>query len=178
MTENLEGLTNAELVGVYNALNPDKPLSAWKGKKDVLISRIGEQRKKVLDGAKAIEPKAEAAEEPVTVREADVEAGHAVPDAERTIRQAALELLCHVDYYEDRTKKSADDNRVGKGSKNARSVGLPYDEVIRRIQQEFPDCQTTVACLRWYSVKVRVEEHGYEGLKLPQRRPRVKPRRA
>lgn len=94
----------------------------------------------------------------------------------RTIRAAAIDLLCHVEFFEDRTKKPDTLlNAVKEDHPQSRSVGLPYDEIIRRIQAEFPDCQTTVACLRWYSVKIRVEEFGYEGLRLPQRRPRVKP---
>ncbi len=96
----------------------------------------------------------------------------------RTIRAASLDLLCRVAYHEDKTKKSADDNRIDGDDKNARSVGLAYDEIIRAVQDEFPGCSTTVACLRWYAVKVRVEEFGYEGLRLPQRRPRVKPARS
>ncbi len=95
----------------------------------------------------------------------------------RTIRQAAIELLCHVDHHEDRDEPSGPDNVVSGDHEGARSVGLPYDEVIRRIMDEFLPlgrCETTVACLRWYAVKIRVEEHGYEGLRLPQRRPRVK----
>jgi len=64
--------------------------------------------------------------------------------------------------------------RVEAGAKGARSVGIPYDEIIRRIKDEFPEAKTTAACLRWYAVKVRVEEFGYEGFRLSQRRPRTK----
>lgn len=103
------------------------------------------------------------------------EAGKGDGSPRRTIRDASLDLLCHVAYYEDKTRKPSDENRVPSDHKNARSVGIAYDEIIRRIQEEFPGCQTSVACLRWYAVKVRVEERGYEGLRLPQRRPRVRP---
>ncbi|AKQ75798.1 hypothetical protein FDH82_gp08 [Roseobacter phage RDJL Phi 2] len=99
-------------------------------------------------------------------------------EPKRTIKAASVDLLCHVAYYENRDEKSSDDNRVEADDPKARSVGLAYDEIIARIQEEFPGCNTSVACLRWYSVKIRVEEHGYEGLKLPQRRPRAKPKTA
>lgn len=180
-TENLEALTNAELVGIYNGLCPEAPLKAWKGKKSVLIERIVKLRDAELSNDTtasapiAEEPVAEApveAEEPEAPQED--ETGEA-PAPTRTVRAAALELLCHVAYYEDRNEKPGDDNRVEEGTQNARSVGIPYDEIIRRIHVEFPDCQTSVACLRWYAVKVRAEEFGYENLRLPQRRPRVKP---
>lgn len=96
----------------------------------------------------------------------------------RTIREAALDLLCRVEYYEDKSRKPANDNRFDEPAPERRSVGLAYDEIIRRLKEEFPDGQTSVACLRWYAVKARVEEKGYEGLKLPQRRPRVRPTKA
>jgi len=99
--------------------------------------------------------------------------------SDRTIKAASVELLCHVAFYEDRDEKiDPEKNVVEASNPKARSVGLAYDEIIRRIQDEFPGCSTTVACLRWYSVKIRVEEHGYEDLRLPQRRPRAKPRTA
>lgn len=86
-----------------------------------------------------------------------------------------MDLLCHVDYYEDRTKASSADNRVAADHPQARSVGLPYLEIVRRVRDEFPGANTSVACLRWYSVKMRVEEFGYEGYRLAQRRPRARP---
>lgn len=98
------------------------------------------------------------------------------PTGARTIRAAAIDLLCRVEYHEDRNKKSDPTNRVEASVPGARSVGLAYDDIIQAIKAEFPDANTSVACLRWYSVKIRVEEHGYEGLRLPQRRPRAKPR--
>ncbi len=137
--------TSTQLVGIHNGLNPEKPLKAWKGKKAILIGTIEKLQK-------AAKPKTDV----------------------RTIRAAAIELLCHTDHYEDRDQPRG--AKVSKDHKNARSVGLPYDVIIAMIAEEFPTCKTTVACLRWYSVKIRVEELGYEGLRLPQRRPRAKPR--
>ena len=130
-------------------------LKNWKGKKSVLIARIRVHEAELRD----TEAHAKEGEKPA-----------------RTIRAAAIELLCHVDYHEDRDKPSGPDNVVGEDHGDIRSVGLPYDEIIRRIKDEFSAvrCETTVACLRWYAVKIRVEEHGYEDLRLPQRRPRVK----
>ena len=147
--EELLAMSNTELVELWNrkALGPE--LSSWKRKKELLVDRI-------LEGFEAIEPEPEPE-----------------PKSERTIRVAALELMCQVEYYEDKTKKSGPDNVVDEGHKNARSVGLPYLEIIRRIKEEFPEAQTSVACLRWYGVKARVEEFGYEGYRLVQRRPRA-----
>lgn len=90
-----------------------------------------------------------------------------------TIRAFALELLCEVAHHEDRTKDPAEDNVVAQDAEGARTVGLPYDTIIEKIKERFPECNTSIACLRWYAVKVRAEEYGYEDLRLPQRRPRV-----
>ncbi len=159
MTERLTDMTNAALVEKHNDLAfaaGQDVLKNWKGKKSVLIDRI-------------------------RVHEAEIEAieAYTKEDEEkpaRTIRAAAIELLCHVDRHEDRDKPAGLDNAVDEDHASARSVGLPYDRIIDLIKEEFSSvrCETTVACLRWYAVKIRVEEHGYEGLRLPQRRPRVK----
>lgn len=166
-------LTNHDLVKVYNGLNPDKskPLGNWKGKKDVLAKRILKLQKVLGKKTGTSKPKDTAKTKARSIKPKAT--GNA---SLRTIRSAALEHLCHVAYYENRNEKPSPDNVVSKGSKNARSVGLSYGEILDLISDEFPGCKTSAACLRWYSVKVRVEELGYEGLVLPQRRPRAKPR--
>ena len=114
--------------------------------------------------------------EPMETREVSDDA---VAASGRTIRAAAIDLLCKVVYHENRDEKSnPEKNVVAADHPRARTVGMAYDDIILAIQEEFNGCKTTVACLRWYSVKIRVEEHGYEGLRLPQRRPRAKPRTA
>lgn len=73
----------------------------------------------------------------------------------RTIKVAAYELLLATD-YEDHTQ---------------RRVGFSYDEILRRLRAEFPECDTTDKCLRWYAVKLNED-----GAKLPWR-PRRPPKR-
>jgi hypothetical protein len=94
----------------------------------------------------------------------------------KTVRECALDHLCTVDFYEDRAQESG--HKVDPSDPNGRSVGFPYDYVLDRIREEFPLCNTTIACLRWYAVKVRAEEEGYEGWRLTQRRPRQKVKKA
>ena len=176
----LRTLTNAKLVGVYNGLITwdMKPLSAWRGQKEVLIDRILpllDSNISILGDGDRKRARTEATEKPEPKKVEPVETGN---DEVRTIREAALQLMCHVDYYEDRNKKAGPDNAVRDSHPAARSVGIAYLDIIARIQDEFPDCQTSVACLRWYAVKVRVEELGYEDYCLPQRRPRAKPSRS
>lgn len=183
-------------------------LKAWKGKKDLLIDRIVEMREQVAKAHpepmwdedeptdESIDAIAEATDdeferamagEPVQATEEAQAALDTLTDDERetletdeptrTIKAASVELLCHVSHYEDRDAKPGT-TTVEATDPKARSVGLAYDEIIRRVQDEFPGCSTSVACLRWYAVKIRVGEHGYEDLRLPQRRPRAKPKTA
>lgn len=183
--------TNAQLVEFHNELAANlegvEALKNWKQAKTKLIERIEGLQAQIADAEIDAEDDDELTSVTVnseTFEQTDTPTeepqGEPIPEEEpkRTIKAASVDLLCHVAYYEDRDEKSSDDNRVDADHPKARSVGLAYDEIIRRIQEEFDGCNTSVACLRWYSVKIRVEEHGYEGLKLPQRRPRAKPKTA
>jgi hypothetical protein len=73
-----------------------------------------------------------------------------------TIRDTSLALLCHI------VETNEDD----------RSVGLPYKEIVEIIHELHDNSKTSIECLRWYAVKIRAEEEGYEGIRLPQIRPR------
>ena len=164
----LEAQTNAQLVDIYNTYSP-KPIASWKGKKSVLIDRINALVDEAKDGILAeVEAKVEVEAEANVEAEAEAEAE---APKRRTIRLAAIELLCTVVSYEN---KFDTDEPVDADNPNARSVGYSYPQIIDLIKLEFPKAQTTAASLRWYSVKIRVEEPGYEGHRLPQRRPRAK----
>lgn len=73
-----------------------------------------------------------------------------------TIRETSLELLCHEDFTNN----------------DGRTVGLPYSDILNAVRELFPDCETSLECLRWYAVKVRANERNFVGYKLPQVRPR------
>lgn len=89
----------------------------------------------------------------------------------RTIRAASIELLCRVDYYEDRDKPFG--TKVEADHPNARSVGLPYKVILARVKRRFPTHKTTMFGLYWYAGRIRMGDPGYEGLRLAQRRPSV-----
>ena len=202
----LSAMTSKELVAIHNGLAPQcgaNDLSAWKGKKEVLVERILEMREQVSREHPEPMWDDEATDESIdTIAEATSDeferamAGEPIPvpveaqtaldqvleqsdgqsdEPTRTIKAASVELLCLVTHYEDRDAKPGT-TQVAKDHPKARSVGLAYDEIINRIMEEFPDASTSVACLRWYAVKIRVGEHGYEDLRLPQFRPRAKPK--
>src|SRR5690606_31520806 len=149
---------NADLTELNNALvdqaGGKRIQTIWKGKKSDLVESILEMQAAIdarnaeaaatmddeddedLDrGAPVEEADDDLGQEP-SGSELDAEAETVVspdePAAKQTIRATALDLLCTVAYYEDKTRKSDDDNRVEAGHKNARSVGYDYHEIIRR----------------------------------------------
>ena len=85
----------------------------------------------------------------------------------RTIRRRALELL-------EAQIKGPDGKPMT--DVDGRSVGLKYMEVLNVIQEEFPEASTSVACLRWYVVHLRMDANdlGLPWPDLPQIRPRAK----
>ncbi len=93
-------------------------------------------------------------------------------DTKKTIKQQSLELLCHVDFYEDVKQDKSLKNRVDADHPNAKSVGLSFAVILEMITQANPGCRTSIACLRWYAVQVRAETDGFVGYILPYRRTR------
>ena len=83
----------------------------------------------------------------------------------RTIRHRALQLL------EARIKGS---DGMPMVDEDGRSVGLKYLEVLDILRSEFPEASTSVACLRWYIVHLKIDanDQGLPWPDLPQRRPR------
>ena len=55
----------------------------------------------------------------------------------KTIREVAEALLIEVAREED-----------------GKPIGHPYDYVLERVLDEFPEANTTVKCLRWYNTKL------------------------
>lgn len=130
---------------------------------------------------RAEEPAAELVPAPDPVKETGstfelTEADRArLPEKAATIRETSLRLLAWVHFYEDKNRPVGEDNRVPETHPRAGSVGLTYNEIIRIILSHFPDAKTTVACLRWYAVKVRAGETNYDQWRLARRRPRLVP---
>jgi hypothetical protein len=185
----LQTLTNNELVGIHNGLNPDKPLKAWKGKKTVLIEKIESLQISIAkQDSINNEPEEHTSVEPENDEILEVTETEPADDAKpeqtrkatgNTIRATAVKLLMVRQYYEDKTEKPGPDNHVSMDHTNARGVGIPYDEVLAQIHEDFPGCKTSVACLRWYMVKIVAEEFGYEDQPWQNmRRPRSKPKKS
>lgn len=61
------------------------------------------------------------------------------PRSARVIRVAAEELLL---------------KKLGIGA-DGRPAGMPYDNILAELKQEFPESSTSISCLRWYATKMR-----------------------
>ena len=83
----------------------------------------------------------------------------------KTIRRRALALL------EERIKGP---DGLPMKNEDGRTVGLKYKEVLHIIKTEFPEASTSVACLRWYIVHLKIDanDQGLPWPDLPQLRPR------
>ncbi|QIW86609.1 hypothetical protein AMA2_50 [Achromobacter phage AMA2] len=90
-------------------------------------------------------------EEKVVVKEPKVK-----KERGETVKDYACALLCEV-----------------VGQQDGRDVGMPYETVLEHILVKFPEAKTSVNCLRWYAGKIRIEAHGYVGLKMPAIRQRA-----
>ena len=78
------------------------------------------------------------------------------------LKTAIMAALTHVDYYEDRdTRRPVDPDTPG-----ARSVGLSYREIQRRVQVEHPGGKVSIMTIRSYA-----RDAGQEGRAMPYRRP-------
>lgn len=75
-----------------------------------------------------------------------------VARGDKTIREVAEALLVEVVSNED-----------------GKPIGHPYDYILERVLEEFPDANTTVKCLRWYNTKLNSDP----SVKMPVR-PRKK----
>lgn len=83
----------------------------------------------------------------------------------RHIKNRAHELLLHHVVDEDGRKLLKD----GKYT-----VGYTYQQILEMLSDEFPECSTSAAALRWYVVHMRADadDQGLPWPPLPQVRPR------
>lgn len=84
----------------------------------------------------------------------------------RHIRQRAHALLLHHVTDEETGEPVLKDGRY--------TLGLTYQEILRILSEEFPECSTSAAALRWYVTHMK-DDATREGLPwpaLPQVRPR------
>jgi hypothetical protein len=154
---------------LLDLLSSDAPrLKVWKQKKTALIDKI-EALEFDLPDEKVEDPippvfSTDISEESGGIPRLDIfDPSEYEEFRGETIRETSLKLLCHVERID------TTDNR---------SVGLTYEDIEKTVRHLFPDGKTSVACLRWYAVKVRADEKGYEDWVLPQKRPRSNKGRA
>lgn len=163
--QNLDGMTNSQLVEYYNGLGPVKPIKQWKGKKSVLIARIhtAEKQGSAVEKSTAPDARGGSSVTPSKGRAAEPKADKPKKKT-GAIRQLACALLKEVSYYEDKNEEVGPHNRVAEADSDARPVGLTFAEILAKVKAEFPEAKTSYACLRWYGVHLR-----NAGVVLPRR---------
>ena len=78
------------------------------------------------------------------------------------VKAAILALLVRVDYYEDRATRRP----VASDAPGARSVGLPYREILKRVRAQYPGGRASIMTIRSYARDAR-----QKGMAMPYRRP-------
>lgn len=96
----------------------------------------------------------------------------------RSIKAAALDYMTRVDFFESKKLDIGEDNRCEADDADATPVGFTYAKIIDMIKEEFPECETSVECLRWYAVRVNHGDDGYNVGPLPRRPRKVSKKRA
>ena len=89
----------------------------------------------------------------------------------KPIGARTCELLCQIDYYEDKTKFPHSSNRVGSEHPNAGSVGLPYKTILNILRKEFPYAKINCMSPSYYAHAI-MNDVQYDKWKMPRRRPR------
>lgn len=84
------------------------------------------------------------------------------PTRRGEIKTTIMAALVHVDYYEDRDTRQP----VGPDAPRARSVGLSYREIQRRVRAKHPGGKASITTIRSYARDAK-----QEGQPLPYRRP-------
>ena len=84
------------------------------------------------------------------------------------LKAAIMAALAYVDHYEDRnTRRPMEPDAPG-----ARSVGLSYQEILRRVRARYPDSRVSILTIRSYARDAK-----QEGWAMPYRRPQSTRRR-
>ena len=127
----------ADLVAIYNS-KAKTQITTWKSGKTKLIERIEALPEPRVNGTSVPIPGDEYAVAIAAVGASDRD----------TIQVVSEKLLEAVAYEHD-----------------GRKWGIPYNQILAEVQGVFPDCKTTVACLRWYAAHLN-----QDGVVLPQRK--------
>ena len=91
-----------------------------------------------------------------------------VPPRRGELKTAIMAALAHVDHYEDRDTRGP----VGPDTPGARSVGLSYQEIQRRVRAQYPGGHVSILTIRSYARDAK-----QEGWAMPYRRPNSMRRR-
>ena len=78
------------------------------------------------------------------------------------LKAAILTALVHIDHYEDRDTRRP----VEPDAASARSVGLSYREIQRRVRAKYPGGNVSIMTIRSYARDAKLE-----GWTMPYRRP-------
>lgn len=176
--KNLGQMKTSELVVEYNAVSGKPAITKWKRKVSdlhafLLKARPGEF---FLESAAPSDPRGDfeapaselkaQAVRPKDHDEADVEKpkAKAKPTKKSSkkstsdVERGAIRRECEALLLKTR----------GTDPKTKRPLGLPYSEILDKVQAKFPGAETSLNCLRWYATKMN-KRTGSERVVMPTR---------
>lgn len=153
-----KGIKLSDLFDENGIAKPAKPTEAAKSTEAAkepseVTSGIASMFSQINSATKAKEPKAESRTASAPKDKAEKKEKKAKGSV---IRHVAEGLLMEVITHDE----------------DGRPYGHPYDVILAKIHEQFPEGKTSVACLRWYAVHMRDR-----GERVPNR-PRVAPKKA
>lgn len=105
-----------------------------------------------------------------------------ITDLSSTDKPAVIEMIRKQNHRlkrHIRPRAEALLQQVVSTNEDGRTVGYSYADVLDILAQEFPECSTSAAALRWYVVHLwsEADDEGRPRPKMPQLRPRSAPRK-
>jgi hypothetical protein len=85
------------------------------------------------------------------------------------IRDFIIRQLAEVDHWRLWTtgERRSDEEAAVLPRHALMSVGIPFEEIFRRVIERFPGSRTTGGSIRWIALHVRRKEPKFEGSELP-----------
>jgi len=176
MSTALNGLKTAELVAIYNGVSGKPAIAKWKRKVADLIAsilktapedyfyesagpseRMTDFEAPADELGKQVGRPVDHAEPPTKEKPAKKAAAKKKAKADG-VKRGAIRELCEKLLLEVR----------GTDEKSKRPLGLPYGKILAKVQEKFPEAETSLNCLRWYATKLN-KQTGKERVVMPIR---------
>lgn len=181
--KNLAELKTAELVAELNAISGKPPVAKWKRKVTDLVALLIKTKPDLFFyGPTAPSDRMDGFEAPAD--ELAAQKGRPVDHVETSVKTPELKLP-KAKAKKAKIAKAAKAGDIERGAirqmceelllkakgtdeATKRPLGLPYSEILDKVQAKYPTAGTSVNCLRWYATKLN-KQTGKDKVVMPVR---------